>query len=134
MRTGVDRKTGMVLTGWAHCEQSIGVIVTTAIGSRVMRRDFGSDGPALQDRPMSAPSIFDHIMAIAEALRKWEPGFRLRKVNVLDARPEGTIVFEQRGDFYPNGHLGDYSLVERDRSATSGPFALTTLLGAGGNV
>lgn len=132
MRTGLDRRTGEVLTGWDECAQSIGVIVTTAIGSVTLARDFGSDGPPLLDRPMNRAAIFDHIMAIAEALRREEPGFRLTKVNVLSAGADGMIVLEQLGDFYPNGHLGDFSLVERNRSASAGPFALTQIIGAGG--
>lgn len=132
MRTGLDRRTGEVLTGWDECAQSIGVVVTTAIGSVTLARDFGSNGPPLLDRPMNRRSIFDHIMAIAEALRREEPGFRLTKVDVTPAGADGQIVFEQRGDFYPNGHLGDFSVVERGRSAVVGPFALTQLVGAGG--
>jgi len=133
MRTGLDRRTGDVLTGWDECAQSIGVVVTTAIGSVTLARDFGSDGPPLLDRPMNRASIFDHIMAIAEALRREEPGFRLTKVNVLKAGPDGAIMFEQLGDFYPNGHLDDFSFVEKGRSAIAGPFALTQLVGFGGS-
>lgn len=131
MRTGLDRNTGDVLTDWDECAQSIGVIVTTAIGTVTLARDFGSNGPALQDRPMNEATIFDHVMAIAEALRREEPGFRLKKVNILQGGADGTISFEQTGDYYPNGHLGDYSIVETNRSAVAGPFALTALVGVG---
>jgi uncharacterized protein len=125
MRTGVDRNTGELLTGWAECAQSIGIIVTTAIGSLVLGRDFGSDGPTLQDRPMSTPSIMDHFMAIAESLRKWEPGFKLRRIDVLQTGGDGVIGFAIVGDFYPNGHLGDYSIVETAQTTQIAPFLLT---------
>lgn len=111
MRTGVDRDTGELLGGWADVVQSIGVIVTTAIGALVLNRDFGSDVPGLQDRPQSPPAIVDHFMAIAEALRKWEPGFRLRKVSVVQLGPDGVAGFSLSGDYYPNGHRGDFSTV-----------------------
>ncbi|MBY6244139.1 baseplate assembly protein [Methylosinus sp. Sm6] len=116
MRVGVDRHTGEVLTGWAECAQSIGVIATTAVGSLVLDRAFGSQAPGLQDRPMTGRSIVDHFMAIAEGLREFEPGFRLRKLGVERMGGDGVIALVIRGDFYPNGHLGDYSLVEPDKA------------------
>jgi phage baseplate assembly protein W len=116
MRTGVDRETGEILQGWDECRQSIGVIVTTARGSLVLNRDFGADAPGLQDRPQSRPSIMDHFMAIAEALRKWEPGFRLRRVSVVSLGPDGRAAFAITGDFYPDGHRGDFSRVMPSQS------------------
>jgi phage baseplate assembly protein W len=115
MRTGLDRNTGAVLTGWDECVQSIGVVVTSAIGSLPLARDFGSVGPGLQDAPQADPAIMDHFMAIAEALRLWEPGFKLRKVGVTQLGPDGAAGFEITGDFYPRGHLGDFSQVENGK-------------------
>ena len=40
--TGMDRETGKSLSGIEHLRQSIRDILTTPIGSRVMRRDYGS--------------------------------------------------------------------------------------------
>ena len=111
MRTGVDRQTGAVLTGWAHCAQSILNIVSPAIGSRVLARAFGSRVPGLLDRPQSDPAIAAHFSAIADALRRWEPGFRLQRIGVDRLGPDGVAGFALAGDYYPNGHLGDYSLV-----------------------
>lgn len=115
MRVGVDRNSGELLTGWDECAQSIAMIAETAIGSLPLARDFGSNGPMLLDRPMTPPTIMDHFMAIAEALRKWEPGYRLRQVTVNRLGGDGVAGFIVSGDFYPNGHLGDYSVVENGR-------------------
>ncbi len=111
MRTGIDRSTGAVLTGWDHVSQSILDIVTTAVGSRVLRRDYGSDGPGLIDAPQTPRAIMAHFSAIAEALRAWEPYFRLRKVSATRLGPDGVAGFAMEGDYYPNGYLGDWSLV-----------------------
>jgi hypothetical protein len=111
MRTGVDRNTGAVLTGWDHCVQSILDIVSTAIGARVIARPYGSNAPNLTDRPQSPPSIVAHWSAIAEALRLWEAGFRLKQVSVTQLGPDGVAGFALGGDYYPDGHLGDYSVV-----------------------
>lgn len=113
MRTGIDAITGQVLTGWAHCSQSIATIVSTAIGARVLKRDLGADAPALLDRPQTPAQIMTHYVAIAEALRTWEPGYRLRKVAVQRLGADGVAGFQLWGDYYPRGHLGDYSQVVR---------------------
>lgn len=112
MRVGVDRRTGEVLTGWAHCRQSIEVILTTAIGSVVMLREFGSECPPLQDRPGNSLEIARFQIAAAEALRKWEPGFRLKTIRPVTLDAGGVAEFEIAGVFYPNGHVGDYRMAE----------------------
>lgn len=108
MRVGLDRNTGAVLTGWDECAQSIAVISETAIGSLVLNRDFGSDVPGQVDKPGNMRQIAVYFTAIARALRKWEPGFRLTKVTLVGLTP-GLASFDIAGVFYPNGHLGDYS-------------------------
>lgn len=112
MRTGVDRETGELLTGWDHCVQSIAVILTTRVGSRVMRRAFGSEVKALQDRnpdPRTALLVF---VAAARALRQWEPGFRLKRITPVSVTADGVAIFDFSGTFYPLGHIGDYSQAE----------------------
>jgi uncharacterized protein len=112
MRTGLDRETGAVLTGWDHCVQSIAVILTTRVGSRVMRRAFGSELKALQDRNPDPRTMLIVFVAIAMALRVWEPGFRLKRITPVQVGADGVAVFDFAGTFYPRGHLGDYSLAE----------------------
>lgn len=119
MRTGTDARTGMLLTGWDHCVQSIGIILTTRFGSRVMQRDFGSRLADLQDRNGTPKLIMEMYAAVAEALRRWEPGFRLRTVQLMRAGADGVFAFEIAGIFYPRGHLGDYTVSE-ERSALIG--------------
>jgi hypothetical protein len=51
---GMDATTGKALSGIAHLAQRIGDILGTPIGTRVMRRDYGSLWRELIDQPTNA--------------------------------------------------------------------------------
>jgi uncharacterized protein len=119
MRSGIDRQTGKLLTGWEHCVQSLGVILTTRVSTRVMRRAFGSAALDLQDRNATPRRIMEIYTAVAAAIRAWEPGFRLKTVQLTRGGADGVFAFLITGTFYPRGHLGDYDTAE-DRSTTIG--------------
>ncbi|PZU93126.1 MAG: baseplate assembly protein [Chelatococcus sp.] len=119
MRAGIDRASGRLLTGWDHCVQSIAVILTTRVGTRVMRRAFGSAALELQDRSATPMRIMQIYAAVAAAIRTWEPGFRLKTIQLTRGGADGVFAFEITGIFYPRGHLGDYETFE-ERSAVLG--------------
>lgn len=107
--TGVDRKTGAVITGWAHVVQSVEVILTTPQLTRVMRRAFGSDVPKLIDAPMNNSTLLALYSAMAEALELWEPRFELKRIAYATASADGSVTIALAGVYYPRGHLGDRS-------------------------
>ncbi len=80
MNSGMDRTTGKPLTGIDHLRQSILDILSTRIGSRVMRRDYGSRVAELIDAPVNNAFAVALYAAVAEALDKWEPRFKLKKL------------------------------------------------------
>ena len=93
---------GAPLSGIEHLRQSVRDILTTQIGTRVMRRDYGSDCPRLVDAPI-APGLFIQLYAAsAKALRKWEPRLRLSRVQVADVTP-GHVVLDLEGEYRPTG-------------------------------
>lgn len=110
--TGVNAVTGQELTDWEHVEQSIDTILTTPIGSRVMRRDFGSHLPDMVDRKLTPRGVLAIYSAAALALVKDEPRFRLTKASIISADQTGRIGLALFGTYYPRGHLGDYSIAE----------------------
>ncbi|MCA0404862.1 MAG: GPW/gp25 family protein [Proteobacteria bacterium] len=118
--SGIDARTFKVLDGWEHVAQSLDLILSTLVGERVMRRAFGFDGTAMQDRPMNAVEITNAFMAIAEAIEPrfvnghqyGEPRFDLVRVTPKRAEPAGLIEFELQGLYYPRGHLGDFTVFE----------------------
>ncbi|MGO4735981.1 baseplate assembly protein [Bosea sp. 2KB_26] len=112
MRVGLNRRTGEVLMGWDHCVQSMAFIIRTRLASLIMLREFGSLVPELQDRNATPRRIMQVYAAIAAALKAWEPGFRLRQIRLTRFGPDGAFGFLIEGIFYPNGHVGDYSVSE----------------------
>lgn len=105
---GLSRITGKMIDGWDHLVQSLGVIISTAIESRVMRRPFGSRLPRLVDAPISTMSLIDFYAATAGAIIKYEPRFRVLRMKVEDASG-GQLSLHAEGVFYPRGHLGDFN-------------------------
>lgn len=108
---GIDQNTGKVLVGWAHVAQSIVKIVSTELGSRVERRDFGSRLPNLIDQPQNEESLLDFFHSLAEALEPrvvrnsiyGEPRFDLIAVG-LDVKTPGVLAVTLAGDYYQDGH------------------------------
>lgn len=81
--TGMDAATGAPLAGLDHLRQSIARILSTPLGSRVCRRDFGSLLPELLDQPMNPLGRMRLLAATAQALLRWEPRLRITSVQLL---------------------------------------------------
>jgi uncharacterized protein len=112
---GMNRHTGKALEGFDHLRQSIADILSTRKGTRVMRREYGSDLAGLVDRPMNASLITAIYAETAEALYRWEPRLRLRRVEAdLSGFAEGQIVLTLTGVYVPDGWqvYGDDLAVE----------------------
>ena len=84
---GLSSITGRAISGEAHLIQSLRDIITTPIGSRVMRRDYGSRVPRLLDAPMTRGLVADVVAAVAEAVAAWEPRIQLKRVVVTEITP-----------------------------------------------
>ncbi|WP_066530452.1 GPW/gp25 family protein [Erythrobacter sp. CCH5-A1] len=94
---GISNTTGKALSGDAHLAQSIADILTTPLGSRVMRRDYGSLLFELIDRPINGAIRMLMHAATAIALRRWEPRLQLTRV-VLAGEPQtGQLTIRIEG-------------------------------------
>lgn len=102
MTVGLDRNTGRVLTGVDHLIQSIGDILTTPIGTRVMRRDYGCAAFEWIDAPMNEATKVDIYAAVAEALDRWEPRFKLERIVTVSA-VAGKLAVNLIGRYLPEG-------------------------------
>jgi uncharacterized protein len=96
--TGMDRVTGKPLSGDAHLAQSIGDVLSTPIGARVGRRDYGSLLFELVDAPFNAGTRALMRAAIALALGRWEPRLRLTRVRVDVGAAAGEVLVRLEGE------------------------------------
>lgn len=88
---GMNSETGRSLGGADHLRQSMRDILTTPLGSRIMRRDYGSRLPELVDRPLNADTVAEIRIATVEALARWEPRIAVEKVTVEAAAASGRF-------------------------------------------
>ena len=89
---GMDATTGRELSGRAHLEQSVRDILTTPVGSRVMRRDYGSRLLELVDAPRGRGTLLQIYAATAGALARWEPRISLSRVRAAATGAAGVVL------------------------------------------
>lgn len=99
---GTNAADGTALDGIDHLRQSLRDILTTPIGTRVMRRDYGSRLFALVDAPLNRKTILQLYAATADAVKKWEPRFKLTKVSIASA-DVGSVSLDLVGQYLPDG-------------------------------
>ena len=97
---GMHRDTGKALAGIDHLRQSIMDILTTPLGSRVMRRDYGSRLYQLVDAPVNRALLVDIYAATAEALMQWERRLQLQRVQI-EQITAGQITLGLSGLYVP---------------------------------
>ena len=114
---GTDANTGKELTGPAHLRQSVRDILTTPIGTRVMRREYGSRLMELVDAPLTPGTLTEIYAAAAEALGRWEPRLRVERIRASAAGEgntaglgsldggiaKGKVLIDLDGVYLPDG-------------------------------
>lgn len=86
----------------AHISQSVADILTTPLGSRVQRRDYGSLIPELIDAPVVKDTIVLLYAATATALMRWEPRVRWTRVT-MGAGSDGQVSIAVEGNMRRGG-------------------------------
>ncbi|WP_343629099.1 GPW/gp25 family protein [Comamonas aquatica] len=95
----MDRTTGRRISGIDHVRQSVADILTTPLGSRLERRNYGSLLPGLIDQPDNAHTRLRCYAAIASALMKWEPRLRVTRVGMTAGDRPGQATVDLQGDY-----------------------------------
>lgn len=89
----IDRNTGLPIDEDAHIRQSITDILFTPVGSRVMRRPYGSLLPDLIDHPGNPANRLRLQAATYMAILRWEPRVALTSVAINQAM-DGSASLE----------------------------------------
>lgn len=103
---GMDRRTGLPLAGIAHLRQSIEDILSTPLGSRRMRPEYGSQLRRYIDLPVNEGWKSAVQAEVARALGRWEPRLQLERVKVI-AVIGGQVSMSLRGRY-----LGTEAMLE----------------------
>ena len=100
--TGTSNTTGKHLYGIDHLRQSIRDILTTPLGTRVVRHDYGSRLFELVDKPFNQALKLEIFAAVAEALERWETRFKLIRTKI-ESYVDGEITLTLEGHYLPDG-------------------------------
>lgn len=90
--SGMSRDTGKALTDLDHIRQSVRDILLTPVGSRVMRRSYGSLLSALIDQPQNEALRLQIMSACYMAILQWEPRIKLTGISYESAFDGGMVV------------------------------------------
>ena len=91
---GMDQNTGKILSGLDHLRQSIRLILSTPIGSRVMLPTFGSDVVDLVDERMTTANELRLYSATIDAIERWEPRIEIESVRLSSESDLGIISLD----------------------------------------
>ena len=93
--TGMNAATGKPMEDMEHISQSIRDILTTRIGTRCMRRLYGSIVPELIDHPANKANQLRLMSASVMAVIRWEPRVLVSSAKFsIDMDGKGIIDIE----------------------------------------
>ena len=93
----MNRETGAALDLVEHITQSVTDILTTRLGTRIMRREYGSLLPELVDQPFNDFTRLQVYAATVMALMRWEQRISLSSVQLLGATLAGQSTLDLEG-------------------------------------
>lgn len=121
VRVGMNRRTGKIMIGEKHEDQSVQIIFATPLHTRILRRWVGSFVPSILGDTFLRRVLMRFWWAIFIALDFWEPNVRVTDIRV-QSRKDGSELTSaeevRRGELTvqmsvtrrPRGHLGDDSV------------------------
>lgn len=106
---GTNAATGKRLNGMAHLAQSIADILTTPVGTRLMRHDYGSMLPELIDQPFNGTTKLRMFGAVAVALQRWEPRITLTRIGIEAGNSPGSLALQIEGQLTTSPKASEYT-------------------------
>ena len=101
---GTNPVSGQSVEGIAHLKIRVRDILTTRIGERVMRREYGSRLPELVDQPVNKGWLIEAYAAVAEALDLWEPELRLISTRI-ESVDHNQVTLNIICEYLPEGRV-----------------------------
>lgn len=102
---GMSRDDGSQLGRRSHIAQSVQDILTTTIGSRIHRRDYGSYLYDLMASAMNDAGRLRLMAALVDAIDRWEPRVAITNAQVqVDKEGRTTLDYDYR-EVQPSGEL-----------------------------
>ena len=98
---GMNAKTGAALSGIEHLKQSVYDILSTPVGTRIMRRSYGSRLMYLLDAPTNEFLVAQIQAAVVEALGNYEPRISITQVSV-NSVADGQVNLTIDGYYIPD--------------------------------
>jgi len=94
---GMNADDGTRCVELDHLRQSIRDILTTPVGSRVMRREYGSFIPELIDQPLTKATRQRVMAATVMAVYRWEPRVRIDRIGLEQGDQPGELFVSLEG-------------------------------------
>jgi hypothetical protein len=126
----MDSRTGRWLRGFACVEQSIGTILRTHLGERIMRLDFGSELVRRIGRNMVAIEVLTLYRDVVTAVHRHEPEYRIAQLQLLRIERTGALALGTKGIYFPEGRFDNFDI----RESADGAFPLVAAAPAIGGV
>lgn len=95
----MSRESGRSIPEIDHIIQSIQDILTTPLGSRIMRREYGSMLPDLIDQPTTSVLILKLYSAIYTAISRWEDRISIEQIQISNMQ-DGQLVIDLDAVYY----------------------------------
>lgn len=109
--SNMNKQTGTTLQGIKDIQQSVVDILSTPIGSRIMRDSYGSLLPELIDQPIGDAMILQCYAAIIMALQQFEPRIIIHSVRQqLDHKKPSKLGFVIGLSVITNGMLSQQEI------------------------
>lgn len=110
---GMNASNGNAITDLDHISQSVSDILNTPVGSRVMRREYGSLISTVIDTPMNDALHLQMMSIVYSAVMRWEPRVVIRSMQLKPGQTKSSLLVElvcSRNDsdatFTLSSHMG----------------------------
>lgn len=105
----MSRYNGSELTELEHIRQSLEDIATTPIGSRLMRREYGTLLASLMDQPIGQALYLKIYSTLYSAYVRWEDRIEISQISVADLN-KGQLILDVIGFLKTNGNEVNMSI------------------------